>query len=476
MSSALVRRVLVLLAVVLGLIGGNAPARAGTRVAVVGDDPAVVAALIKVLADHPEVGVIAVSASPVVGPDKAIALAIEHELDAVVAVRTSVTAATWKATVVAYQGRDGAELGRYEAQSAITGLAAAAAVPLWKKLGGGLNGALRPLPGATPPPPPPVRVPVKPPVIVTPPVTPPPTVTVTPAVGASGSTAPAGTATPTPPLPPVGTGEVKRPPSDPSIRVATAPDRFGPAGGPAIVVPVGPAPAPGPGRVTVGAALAPIHRSLKYTDDIRNAMRSHKLTVAAVALDATVRPLAGTPFEVTAALELSLGGSGRADDTAMKYTTKATEWSIGLGYHRKVGPLQATGRLGFGQQSFRIVDDSQPGAEQVPDVAYRWVRPGVDADVKLGARLHADLGFGWRFLTGTGDLFDAAWFPRGTGSGLDGEVGLRFRLRANLDLVGRFEARHYFFSMNPERGDPLIVGGAIDTYLGGTIGASYTAF
>ena len=47
--SALVRRALVTLALLIGLIGASAPARAGTRVTVVGADAAVVAALVKAL-------------------------------------------------------------------------------------------------------------------------------------------------------------------------------------------------------------------------------------------------------------------------------------------------------------------------------------------------------------------------------------------------------------------------------------------
>ena len=160
----------------------------------------------------------------------------------------------------------------------------------------------------------------------------------------------------------------------------------------------------------------------------------------------------------------------------MRYPTRASEWSIGAGYAVAVGAGTVSGHAGYGQQRFRIVDDDQPGDEQVPDVDYRWVRAALDGAGPLSARWSVEAGFGLRYLLDAGDLFGPAWFPRGTGTGLDADAGLRVRIGARLELFARASVRHYFFGMNPAPGDARIVGGAVDTYLGGAVGAALAAF
>ena len=249
----------------------------------------------------------------------------------------------------------------------------------------------------------------------------------------------------------------------------------GPGPGADIVTPIEPRRAPR-NLLRVGAGFKPFQRRLRYTDDIRDATRPYTQLVNAVALDARVQPVASLPLELSAALELSLGGSGVTDDSAMKYDSRATEWSVGLGYGAEVGPATLAARVGYGQQTFCIDDDTQPGAEQVPDMDYRWVRAAAEAQLELVPRWRLEAGAGYRYLLETGDLFNQAWFPRGSGHGLDGEVGVRFALRPRIDIFAAVEVRHYFFAMNPVLGDALIVGGAEDTFLGGAVGASISAF
>jgi len=48
-----------------------------------------------------------------------------------------------------------------------------------------------------------------------------------------------------------------------------------------------------------------------------------------------------------------------------------------------------------------------------------------------------------------------------------------YELDAGLEIRLGFDVRRYFFSMNPEVGDPFIAGGALDQYLGYTLGIAY---
>ena len=52
-----------------------------------------------------------------------------------------------------------------------------------------------------------------------------------------------------------------------------------------------------------------------------------------------------------------------------------------------------------------------------------------------------------------------------TGSGIDAELGAAWKVGGPVTLEARADMRRYFFSMNPEVGDELIVGGAVDQYL-----------
>jgi hypothetical protein len=62
-----------------------------------------------------------------------------------------------------------------------------------------------------------------------------------------------------------------------------------------------------------------------------------------------------------------------------------------------------------------------------------------------------------------------SWFPRNQGTGFD--LGAGFGWESDLGLGVRigFDMQRYFFAVRPEPGDELIVGGAADQFMTGTI-------
>jgi hypothetical protein len=467
-------RALVAAVFALVMVAGLGAASAQSRVAVVGGDEAAVTAIAEALSEHDEIRVVPVSAPAIEDEATASALAIRFKLNAVVSVQSN----GGTGTVVAYEGLDGFVLGRYEAKATAAKLPSALAAPLWKKLGAALGIAQAPPAGAKPP-------------AGTKPLVPTGTKT------ADAGTKPTGTKVTDPkptgtkvtdPKPtgtkvtdPKPTGDEPPPdetppddgddPDDDPIRVGALDGPAGPDGGLQISRP-SPRRDHGPSHLVVAAAFEPFYRRLRYRDDIRDAVLPHSLLVNAAKVSAVLRPI--DHLELTGAAELSFGAQGEADTTSMKYDTKASEWSVGAGYGGKVGPLELMARAGYGRQYFRINDD--PAGERVPDMSYRWVRVGGDAALRLSSRWRLDAGVALRYLLATGDLYSAAWFPRATGTGLDGGLGLRVRLASRVELFARFDVRHYFFGMNPLRGDALIVGGAVDTYLGASVGAAVATF
>lgn len=228
-----------------------------------------------------------------------------------------------------------------------------------------------------------------------------------------------------------------------------------------------------PPRIRVAVAGQPFWRRLRYNDDLRDVTRSYDLAANAIGVELAVRPLSGQPglsLFATGLLAVGVNGSRTSDGT--EYATGASEWSAGAGYAGQLGAVQLGARAGYGEHRVRIADDPAPGAELIPDVAYRFARAGLDARAALAPRWHLVAAAGGRYLLATGDLTGADWFPRATGHGVDGALGAGYALARRVSLHARAEVRHYFFAMNPEPGDPMIVGGATDTYLGASVGAA----
>jgi hypothetical protein len=384
------------LVVAAAAIVGAARAEAQARVAVVGNDPTAVEALTDALRPHPEVEVVAVTASAVDDAAAAVALAVRHDLNAVVTVDVRPRAAT----VRAFEAFDGFLLGRYTVKAAPDKVVATAAERLWPRLGPAITIARR----ASPQPP------------------------------AIAGPHPASTSEPAAVVTAPGPRHPRR---ALGLRVAVAGERF--------------------------------YRRLRYRDDPREVTWPHSLSVNAVRVVLGWRPLRGRALEVMATGELSVGARGEADATGMDYATRASEWAASIGHGGRIRRMTLLGVVGLGQQRFSIDDD--PASERVPDVSYLWLRAGAEVRLDAGRRWRVDGGLGLRYLLETGDLLGSAWFPRGDGEGVDVMVAGRWRAGRALDVFARFDLRHYFFGMNPQRGDAKVVGGAVDTYLGLSLGA-----
>ena len=236
------------------------------------------------------------------------------------------------------------------------------------------------------------------------------------------------------------------------------------------------APRPSVPRFTLAVEDRPLWRSLRYRDDVARVLRGYDLAANAIGASAIARPLAGAPgLHVTLAGELVIGVGGSRTSDGAEYGTAASEWSIGAGYAARIGGLTVGATAGFGEHRFHVDDDAMlaPGdRELVPDMDYRWLRLGLDAERRVSRRVTATAHAGWRHLLRIGDLDSAAWFPRGHGAGIDAALGLDLRLSRRVTAYARVDLRRYFFTMDPQVGDALVAGGAVDQYLGGAIGAA----
>jgi len=236
-----------------------------------------------------------------------------------------------------------------------------------------------------------------------------------------------------------------------------------------------PATAPSPLWVAVGGSL--FSRDFSYTDDLFFALRPYQLPLGfAARIAARWYPGAHVTSDFIAHLgvDVSFGGaiglrSRQRDGTT--FPTESIDFRAGLDARIPLDPIELGVGISYGMHTFALGAADDGNAAQLPNVEYQFVRPALRARADLGAGIFVEGAFGWRFLTGTGGL--STWFPRSSGQGLD--VGGYVGWESDLGIGARagFELQRYFFSMNPEPGDPYIAGGAADQFLAGTVELVY---
>ncbi|MEZ4225499.1 MAG: hypothetical protein R3B13_31390 [Polyangiaceae bacterium] len=225
-----------------------------------------------------------------------------------------------------------------------------------------------------------------------------------------------------------------------------------------------------PSPLEIIGGVRAFSRNFRYSDDLFDALRSYKLGAApAFFVQGRWYPAAHFTGGVPANIGLALGYEqgvflkskvSGGDELA----TKMTEWYAGLRYRVPIEKHEVGVQGTYGKHTFEVDDD--PAAPLVPDVGYSYVRFGIDGRIRvdkilLGAQL------GYRMLLDTGELQSSAWFPNAGGGGVDAGFMAGYEFITGVALVAGFDFRRYFFSFDPEPGDPYIAGGAVDEYLSG---------
>jgi hypothetical protein len=220
------------------------------------------------------------------------------------------------------------------------------------------------------------------------------------------------------------------------------------------------------------ASLA-FSRRYQYRDDLFHALSGYRLRAApAGILKATVYPIAlleeapDVAVGLTAGLEQALGlSSTRADGS--KVNTLANASFIGVVAQYDLGRFELEASGTFGQHTYAAQ------TELLPDVAYLHQRAGLGVTF-WGRGWSVGTSAGYRRLLSAGGLSGEEWFPRLTGAGVDAEVFGTMALSPSFRLKLGVGARRYFFAFHPEPGDRHVAGGAVDQYLLGSLGLTWT--
>jgi hypothetical protein len=260
---------------------------------------------------------------------------------------------------------------------------------------------------------------------------------------------------------------------------------------------------PSPLELNLGVAF--MVRNLSYTDPLADAYNFPLVPHENVGLVAPVGELRWYPgahilrgviahIGIDVAFRRSLIGNTVA--FGADFPTTFTEFLFGI---RGRFPLKR-GELGvyagLGSQSLEIQDDNkQPaGATEgdpgiVPDVSYGLTRFGFDAKLPLFDKFTAEPGLYVRLVnfgdTQAGQLTEPRWFPNATADGVDARVAVAWQWSETISFKAGIDYRRYGLQMNTDSASSFevnsttnlqnaVAGGAVDSYVGGFLLASYT--
>jgi hypothetical protein len=219
-------------------------------------------------------------------------------------------------------------------------------------------------------------------------------------------------------------------------------------------------------------------RNLSYNDQVSPGLRQYQLAAGpAVVADIGFYPIAlassgpGAGLGLVINLEQSIATSSALDaDTTFPngatFPTSMHEFTGGIRYRIPLGAAQLGVAATGGEHAFWFV--SGVGADrnqlQIPNMAYQFVRGGLDARVAVTSDFSLGAGAGYRYVLNQGGPIGKE-FPHLTVAGVDAGVRAAYAITSSVEARVQADVRRYFYDMHSIRGDTLIAGGAVDQYL-----------
>ncbi len=153
------------------------------------------------------------------------------------------------------------------------------------------------------------------------------------------------------------------------------------------------------------------------------------------------------------------------------YTTTFSAMDVGLTGRFHLGDSLLSLNVSYGTLTFDLaVPASDPLAEQVQNLAYGFLRAGLDFRLVLD-RLAILAGGAYRHVLSTGPLGDD-FFPSSSALGFDAHLGAAYELLGFLELYGRGNFVQFIHSFDPRDGAAYAADGATDLYWGAELGVA----
>jgi hypothetical protein len=219
----------------------------------------------------------------------------------------------------------------------------------------------------------------------------------------------------------------------------------------------------------VGVRAGMVHRSLDFSDDIYQRLRTQTANIWVYQVSAEVYPFeqpVGDKLGIIASYQGVFSGNVKDSDFGGNFPVVFSELFGGLRGRYPVGAHRVGLDLTFGQMRSGLEDPE--GRADIPEISYTVLRTSLDVDFNLGA-VHALASAGFRLPLGYGQASTADWFPRIGGYGIEASGGLEYPLSKNVSLAVTGELRRYLLEMNSEPedarvGQAEVAGGAVDLY------------
>jgi hypothetical protein len=230
--------------------------------------------------------------------------------------------------------------------------------------------------------------------------------------------------------------------------------------------------------VVVGLNAGFVRRTLTYVDDLYGRLRAPNSNAWVYRLQAGVYPFARpvkNRLGLIGGYEAEFSGVVRDNTAGTDFGVTFSEIYGGVKARQPLGPheIALEGTIGSMQSGL----DDPEGVSGVPEIDYTSLRAAVDVGLHFG-RLSMSGGLGYRLpIGGFGEASGAEWFPRMQAYGLEGSLGLSYRISKEVSFDVSGSMRRYVLSMNSEPedaegGEAEVAGGAVDLYLGGYFGLS----
>jgi hypothetical protein len=247
---------------------------------------------------------------------------------------------------------------------------------------------------------------------------------------------------------------------------------------------------PSPLSVAIGGRV--FSRRFSYNQDVNANLRPYKVGPAPTIFGALawypgahVSDGALAHIGIVADIEQSVATASVLDPASKKYSTSMLAYSLGLRWRIPFDAHEVGISARYGRHAFEVSGDSDPAAtvaagaavkrDLVPDVAYQYVRPGVDARFGFGP-FGVGVYVGYRLVLSAGGVQDAVWFPNAKVSAVDAGFFVTYELVPSLHALAGFDVRRYGYDMHSSPADLAsrdVAGGAIDQYLAGSLGIEW---
>jgi hypothetical protein len=230
--------------------------------------------------------------------------------------------------------------------------------------------------------------------------------------------------------------------------------------------------------VKLGVRAGFVSRSLSYEQDLYQRLRTQDTGAGVYRLDAAAYVFARSVrqyFALIGSFEGAMFGDVEDPDLDTTFGVRYSELQGGLRARYPLGHNEIGGQLTFGSMTSGLDDNDQA---DVPDYSYTFARIAADGTLRFG-KLGATALLGVRLPTGYGEAGTEEWFPRINGYGLEGSLGVEYRVTDMIGIEASGSMRRYVLDMNSRPADAQlgvseVAAGAVDLYISGYIGVTFS--